>query len=101
MEEVLNELREIKKLLHAVDHRAEQQEALRRQGLRILLVFLAFQHPDFSELLDPYLERLYGQIFSPDFLEILSSDAADIDTLIDKLYGALRRTKEGGFSDGK
>ena len=71
MEDVLNELREIKKLLHAMDHRAGQQEALRRQGLRILLVFLAFQHPDFSELLDPYLERLYGQIFSPDFLEDL------------------------------
>lgn len=29
------------------------------------------------------------------------SNMADIDTLIDKLYGALRRTKEGGFSDGK
>lgn len=27
------------------------------------------------------------------------SDAADIDTLIDKLYGALRRTKEGGYGE--
>lgn len=71
MEDVLNELREIKKLLHDIDYREEQQEILRRQGLRILLVFLAFQHPDFSELLDPYLERLYGRIFLPDFLEDL------------------------------
>ena len=27
------------------------------------------------------------------------SDAADIDTLIDKLYGALRRTKEGAYGE--
>ncbi len=31
----------------------------------------------------------------------LGSDAADIDTLIDGMYEALRRAKEGGFSDGK
>lgn len=71
MEDALNELREIKKLLHAIDYKAEQQEVLRRQGLRILLVFLAFQHPEFSTLLGPYLERLYERIFSPDFLEDL------------------------------
>lgn len=71
MEDVLNELREIKMLLHAMDRRAEQQEALRLQGLRILLVFLAFQHLEFSTLLDPYLERLCERIFSPDFLEDL------------------------------
>lgn len=71
MEDVLNELREIKKLLRIIAQNTEQQEALRRQGLRILLVFLAFQHPEFSTLLDPYLERLCERIFSPDFLEDL------------------------------
>lgn len=77
MEEVLNELREIKKLLHAMSHRAEQQEGLRRQGLRILLVFLAFQHPD--------------------FLEDLSSKAMDIDTLTNRLYETLKMAKRGAY----
>lgn len=71
MEEVLNELQEIKKLLRIIAQNTEQQEILKRQGLRILLVFLAFQHPEFSTLLNPYLERLCEQIFSPEYLEDL------------------------------